>query len=203
VGNHVRVPDVPLPELPPALGADSLRDLDDPAIATLLDELAAFERETVTAMSPFERRLKEIRARRGELATERRRRERAASVAARAAVRAAVKSGERPTLAEALAAAGSEIAEATPLADVAANLSTGGEVDFGYPARPGRIGFTDGRQLRNAATWGEARRLWADGWEPGSPGIPGVRVHLKGTRVERVVPADEIVVGQSSPAPSA
>ena len=71
---------------------------------------------------------------------------------------------------------------------------SGGEVRFGYATRPGPVPFTDGRQLRNARTWGEARELYAGGWEPGSPGVPGIRVHLVGTRVERVVDAGEVVV---------
>jgi hypothetical protein len=80
---------------------------------------------------------------------------------------------------------------------VRAYLASGGEVGFGYPTRPGVLGFTDGRQLRNAATWGEARLLYAEGWEPGAPGaagVRGVRVHLSGTRVERVVAPDEVLV---------
>jgi hypothetical protein len=72
-------------------------------------------------------------------------------------------------------------------------------VGFGFPTRPGSIGFTDGRRQRQARTWDEARSLYDDGWEPGSPGIPGVRVHLAGTRVERVVGADEVVI--QTPAP--
>ena len=47
---------------------------------------------------------------------------------------------------------------------------------------------------RPFGTFGEARGLWADGWEPGAPGVPGVRVHLAGTRIEKVLAADGIVV---------
>jgi len=59
-----------------------------------------------------------------------------------------------------------------------------------YPSR-------DGRQIRNASTWGEARLLYAEGWGsggPGSAGVRGVRVQLSGTRVERVVGMEEVVV---------
>ena len=79
-------------------------------------------------------------------------------------------------------------------------LNSGGEVGFGFATRPGTMTFTDGRQQRQARTWGEARELHALGWDPGAPGIPGVRVHLAGSRVERVVPADDVVlrVGGSS-----
>jgi hypothetical protein len=102
-----------------------------------------------------------------------------------------------PSLAAALQAEPSLLPEDRPLAAVRAYLASGGEVGFGYPGRPGILGFTDGRQLRSAATWGEARDLYAEGWEPGAPGaagVRGVRVHLSGTRVERVVGLDEVLV---------
>jgi hypothetical protein len=183
----------PLPDLPPAFEQDSLSALDDSALDALVSALASVERATVTAMAPHQVQLRELRARSGQVATERRRRERAAHIAARAAVRDQAKSGEMPNVADALATSGF-LPDERPLADVAAFLKSGGEVRFGYATRPGPVSFTDGRQLRNARSWGEARQLFADGWEPGSPGVPGVRVHLVGTRVERVVAAVDVVV---------
>jgi hypothetical protein len=183
----------PLPDLPPAVEQETLAGLDDEAIGRMADALAGLERATVAAMSPHQAQLRELRARSGQLATERRRRERAAHIAARAAVREQAKSGEMPTIVDALAGAGL-LPDDRPLAEVAAFLASGGEVRFGYATRPGPMAFTDGRQVRNARTWGEARQLYADGWEPGSPGVPGVRVHLVGTRVERVVDANDVVV---------
>jgi hypothetical protein len=183
----------PLPDLPPAIEADALAGFDDDALERLLGELAGVERATVTAMAPHQAQLRELRARSGQIGTERRRRERAAHIAARAAVREQAKSGEMPSVTDALAATGL-IPDERPLAEVAAFLTSGGEVRFGYATRPGAVAFTDGRQLRNARTWGEARQLYLDGWEPGSPGVPGVRVHLVGTRVERVVGAADVVV---------
>ncbi len=183
----------PLPRLPPAFEQESLTTLDDSALDELLSELAAVERATVTAMAPHQAQLRELRARSGQVATERRRRERAAHIAARAAVRELAKSGEMPSVVDALATA-ELLPDDRPIADIAAFLRSGGEVRFGYATRPGTVPFTDGRQSRTARTWGEARQLYADGWEPGSPGVPGVRVHLVGTRVERVVDAGEVVV---------
>ncbi len=182
----------PLPDLPPGFEPDSLVSLDDAALDELLNALGAAERATVVAMAPHQAQLKELRARAAQIATERRRRERAAHIAARAAVREQAKSGEMPSVVEALAMA--TIPGERALAEVAAFLKSGGEVRFGYATRPGSLPFTDGRRVSNATTWGDARRLYADGWEPGSPGIPGVRVHLIGTRVERVVDASEVVV---------
>jgi hypothetical protein len=191
IGGVTELP--PLPDLPPAFDAGSLSGLGDDLLDALLAELGAGERATVVAMAPHQAQLRELRARTGQIATERRRRERAAHIAARAAVREQARSGEMPTVVDALGSAGF-IADEQPLSEVAAFLKSGGEVRFGYATRPGPVSFTDGRQLRNARTWGEARQLFADGWEPGSPGVPGVRVHLVGTRVERVVDAAEVVV---------
>jgi len=183
-----------LPPLPDRVEPDALRDLTEEGLATVLDELRGAERATVAAMSPYQRQLKELQARAQEVATEQRRRERAAHIAQRKAVREQATSGEMPSLEVLLAEVPSPVPEDRPLAAVRAFLATGGEVAFGYASRPGTLTFTDGRRQQGATTVGEARRLYADGWEPGAPGVPGVRVHLAGTRVERVVPADGVVV---------
>lgn len=187
-------PPLPPPLLPPRLEPERLRELDTDALGSTEAGLGRLERETRAVMAPYDRQLREIRARREEIATERRRRERAQRHAARMAVRERAGSSEMPALSDALLAEPSPLPEDTPLSAVRANLKSGGEVGFGYPTRPGVLGFTDGRQLGNAATWGEARRLYADGWEPGAPGNSGVRVHLVGTRVERVVELSEVLI---------
>jgi len=156
--------------------------------------LHAAERATVQAMSPYDQQLRELRSRLAEIATEQRRRERAAQVAQRASVRDLAKSGGMPTLADALASPEPLYPAATPLAALRAYLSSGGEIGFGFATRPGAIAFTDGRRQQQARTWGEARELHAQGWDPGAPAIPGVRVHLSGSRVERVVGVDEVVL---------
>lgn len=183
----------PLPPIPDRIDPASLAAMDDLELEQVVGAIGEAERNTIAAMAPHQAQLRELRARSGEVATERRRRERAAHIAARAAVREQAKSGEMPAVLDALAAEGF-LPDATPLAEVAAFLKSGGEVRFGYPTRPGSLAFSDGRQAAAAKTWGEARRLYADGWEPGSPGVPGVRVHLVGTRVERVVATAEVVV---------
>jgi hypothetical protein len=186
---------VELPPLGDRVEPEALRELSDDGLDALGAQLQATERATIAAMAPYEQHLLEIRTRTTELATERRRRERAQQVAQRAGVREAAKSGGMPSLAAALAA-GEELLDAgTVLTDVHAFLSTGGAVGFGFATRPGTMTFTDGRQQRQAKTWGEARELHALGWDPGAPGIPGVRVHLAGSRVERVVAATDVVLG--------
>ena len=183
-----------LPPLGDRVDPEALRALSDDGLDALGAQLQATERATIAAMAPYEQHLREIRTRATELATERRRRERAQQVAHRAGVREAAKSGDMPSLAVALAAGEELFDAATALTAVSAFLSTGGEVGFGFATRPGTMTFTDGRQQRQARTWGEARELHAIGWDPGAPGIPGVRVHLAGSRVERVVPATDVVL---------
>jgi hypothetical protein len=185
---------VELPPLGDRVETDALRELSDGGLDALSAELQASERATIDAMAPYEQHLREIRIRATELATERRRRERAQSVAQRAGVREAAKSGGMPSLAAALASPEELFDAATVLTGVHAFLNSGGEVGFGFATRPGTMTFTDGRQQRQARTWGEARELHALGWDPGAPGIPGVRVHLAGSRVERVVPATDVVL---------
>ena len=187
-----------LPPLGERVDPAALRDLSDEGLDALGAELQASERATVAAMAPYEQHLREIRTRAGELATERRRRERAQQVAQRAGVREAAKSGGMPSLLAALESSEDLFAPTTPLAEVHAFLGTGGEVGFGFATRPGTIAFTDGRQQQQARTWGEARALHALGWDPGAPGIPGVRVHLAGSRVERVVSAADVVLGAAA-----
>jgi len=185
---------VELPPLGDRVEPDVLRELSDEGLDALVAELQATERATIAAMAPYEQHLRETRTRATELATERRRRERAQQVAQRAGVREAARSGGMPSLAAALASAEELFDATTPLTAVHAFLSTGGEVGFGFATRPGTMTFTDGRQQRQARTWGEARELHALGWDPGAPGVPGVRVHLAGSRVERVLSAADVVL---------
>ena len=192
-----------LPPLADRVDPDALRELGDDGLDALGAELQGSERATIAAMAPYEQHLREIRTRTTELATERRRRERAQQVAQRAGVREAAKSGGMPSLAAALEGPDASFDPATPLTDVPAFLSSGGQVGFGFATRPGTMTFTDGRQQRQARTWGEARELHALGWDPGAPGVPGVRVHLAGSRVERVVTAGDVVLDLSSTEPSA
>lgn len=193
-GSREYNPVMQLPPLGERVEPEALRELSEEGLATLAAELQAAERATIAAMAPYEQHLREIRTRATELATERRRRERAQQVAQRAGVREAAKSGGMPSLAAALESPEELFAPETMLTAVHAFLSTGGQVGFGFATRPGTMTFTDGRQQRQARTWGEARELHALGWDPGAPGIPGVRVHLAGSRVERVVAASDVVL---------
>jgi hypothetical protein len=139
-------------------------------------------------MRPVEEQLASLRGDRDLLLTERRRRERNAHRESRADLKAAMREGKFPTVAELVAGS-----QAGALDEYAFNLKTGGEVRLGYPgARTQSLTFTDGVQVAQAADLAEAARLYAAGWDLGSPGRPGVRVHFPGTRQERLVPVEEV-----------
>ena len=152
------------------------------------DELGRRVAEVRERMRPVEKDLATLRAERDVLLTEVRRRERLAHRATRADVKAAMKEGRFPTIAELVAAV-----DAGSLDDYAYNLKTGGEVRLGFPgARSQTLSLTDGAQIVQAKDFAEVARLYFAGWELGSPGRPGVRVHFAGTRQERLAPADEV-----------
>ena len=160
---------------------EDLSQLDDAELGRRLAELR-------TRMRPLEDDLAAIRGRRDVLLTEVRRRERAAHRTGRADLKAAMRQGTFPTIAELVAAADSGTFD-----EYVFNLKTGGEVRLGFPgARAQSLTFTDGVRMVQAKDLGEAARLYAAGWELGSPGRPGVRVHFPGTRQERLVSPEEV-----------
>jgi hypothetical protein len=160
---------------------DDLSQLDDAELERRIGE----SREL---MRPIEQDLAKLRGERDVLLTELRRRQRMAHRAARADVKAAMREGKFPTVAELIAGT-----DSGSLDDYSYNLKTGGEVRLGFPgARTQSLTFTDGVKVAQATDLSEATQLYAAGWELGSPGRPGVRVHFPGTRQERLVHADEV-----------
>lgn len=139
-------------------------------------------------MRPLEQDLAALRAERDVLLTEQRRRARGVHRASRADLKAGMKEGKFPTVAELVAGR-----EEGSLDDFVFNLKTGGEVRLGFPgARAQSLTFTDGAKTAQAADLARAAELYEAGWELGSPGRPGVRVHFPGTRQERLAPANEV-----------
>jgi hypothetical protein len=158
-----------------------------------VEELDAAEIEKRVAeirerMRPLENDLAALRGERDLLLTELRRRRRLADRTHRADLKAGMREGKFPTVAELVAAT-----DGGSLDDYDYNLKTGGQVRLGFPgARAQSLGFTDGVRIATAADFAQAAELYAAGWELGSPGKPGVRVHFPGTRQERLVPAEEV-----------
>ena len=140
-------------------------------------------------MRPIEGRLADLRAERDVLLTELRRRERLVHRERRANLKEAMKAGELPTFGQLIAGA-----ETGSFDDYRYHLKTGGEVRLGYPGSRPAVAFTDGKRLAQARDLAQAAELYGAGWEPGSPGHPGVRVHFPGTRQEKLVEPDELHV---------
>ena len=139
-------------------------------------------------MRPLEQDLAALRVERDVLLTEMRKRERSAHRISRSELKAAMKEGKLPTVAELVAGS-----DSGSLDDYGFNLKTGGDVKLGFPgARSQSLTFTDGVKTAQATDLAQAAELYAAGWELGSPGRPGVRVHFPGTRQERLVPANEV-----------
>jgi hypothetical protein len=146
--------------------------------------------EVRNQMRPLEQDLARLRGERDVLSTELRRRDRMASRMARADLKAQMREGSFPTVGELVAGS-----EAGSLDDFAYNLKTGGEVRLGFPgARAQSLTFTDGVKIAQATDLAQSAELYRAGWELGSPGRPGVRIHFAGTRQERLAPADEVFV---------
>jgi hypothetical protein len=161
--------------------SEELSSLDGAELERRVDEVR-------DRMRPLEQDLAALRVERDVLLTEMRRRERTASRISRSEVKAAMKEGGLPTVAD-LVAGG----DSGSLDEYTFNLKTGGEVKLGFPgARTQSLAFTDGKKIAQATNLAEAAELYAAGWELGSPGRPGVRVHFPGTRQERLVPGDEV-----------
>lgn len=139
-------------------------------------------------MRPLEDDIAKLRAERDVLLTELRRRRRLTERTSRADLKSEMRDGRFPTVAELVAAT-----DSGSLDDYVYNLKTGGEVRLGFPgARTQGLTFTDGAQVAQATDLARAAALYAAGWELGSPGRPGVRVHFPGTRQEKLVSADEV-----------
>jgi hypothetical protein len=139
-------------------------------------------------MRPLDAELARLRGERDVPLTELRRRRRLTERTNRAGLKASMREGEFPTVAELVAGS-----DAGSLDDFRFNLKTGGEVRLGFPgSRTQSLAFTDGVQVAQAHDLARAAELYAAGWELGSPGRPGVRVHFPGTRQERLVAADEV-----------
>jgi hypothetical protein len=163
------------------MNTEDLGALSDEELQARLDALKA-------ELRPVEQQLAELRGRRDLLLTERRRRERLDRREARAALRSAMSSGELPTVADLVAGV-----EEGSFGDYAFSLKTGGEVALGFPgAREPSVAFTDGVRVVQAKDLRQAAELYAAGWELGSPGRPGVRIHFPGTRQERLVDPQEV-----------
>ena len=171
--------------------------MSDPDLAARsAEEIEAMVADVRSRMRPVELQLAEIRSERDVLFTEQRRRERLAQRGRRASVKEAMRGGQFPTFTQLVAAS-----EAGSFEEYRFHLKTGGEVRLGFPgARQQAVAFTDGRRTVQARDLAQGAELYAAGWELGSPGRPGVRVHFPGTRQEKLAEPDEVYARSASEA---
>lgn len=167
---------------------------DQPAEA-LEAEVRRIEAALVPLKGEVDRRRAEVEAIRTEL----RRRVRDDRLRARQDVRAELKSGDLPTLEDVLGGVDDRLAGAA--FDTLTFLrESATEVRLGYAAAAHQgLSLTDGAVAEEVFDIAAGRRLWALGWEPGTPATRGVRIYPAGSRAERVVPAAEIHVRGPEP----
>ncbi len=177
---------------PPKLPAD-LRTASDADLGRLARELSEQEQVLEERIAPIRTQIEAVRRAKDTLSTEQRRRERMASHATRKALQEAFADASHPLLETALGIPDLFPGD-LPLAELTCVLRTGGTVQLGYATKRGTMSFTNGTEVRSATTWGESTALYLDGWQPGTKTLPGVRIVLIESRVERVVPAVDISI---------
>jgi multidrug efflux pump subunit AcrA (membrane-fusion protein) len=158
------------------------------------EELEAEVRRIETELVPLQAEIDRRRAAVEAIRTELRRRARDQRLRDRQGVRAELRSGDLPSLEDILSGTDDRLGEAA--FDALTFLrESATEVRLGYAAaaRQG-LSLTDGAAAEEVFDVAAARRLWQQGWEPGTPATRGVRIYPVGSRAERVVPPAEIHV---------
>lgn len=178
----------------------NLKELSEEALKQRIDAIASREAALRAQMLPLEQQLSALAQEKAPLLTEARRRQREVVRLARAQVRQEAKEGGLLPLATALLE--ESLDPGLRISDLALFLRTGGKVQVGFAARPGQLTFTDGVGVRTAATVGEATSLLVEGWRLGTATVPGIRTHLPGTKIEKVVPETDVLVSPDGTAPA-
>ncbi|HEV3232480.1 MAG TPA: hypothetical protein VG245_09535 [Candidatus Dormibacteraeota bacterium] len=156
-------------------------------------EIAAEVADLESRAAPLRRQLEALQAQAEALRTELRRRERLETLRGRQEVRTDL--GERPSLEDVLTGAEPVLSPGLAFDALHCFRESATEVRLGYAAAARQsIDMTDGAAIRSVTEVDEARRLWREGWEPGTPAARGVRIHPVGSRAERLVPAAEVRV---------
>jgi hypothetical protein len=166
----------------------------DPELEGLEDaEIDRRIRDVMARMTPLEESLGKLRAEVQRLASEQRRRERSRHLTTRMQVRTTLAEGQMPTLKQVAESAEHLLDEQLSLFDLRFFRDSGTEVGLGYAtARQPSLSMTNGASTVAVRTLAEIRARYAEGWDFGSAAHPGVRIHIPGTRTEKVIPASEI-----------
>jgi hypothetical protein len=110
-------------------------------------------------------------------------------------VRTTLAEGQVPTLQQIAESAEPLLEQELRLSELRFFRDSGTEVGLGYAtARQPSLSMTNGSSMVTVATLAELRARFAEGWDFGSATHPGVRIHIPGSRTEKVIPASEIYV---------
>jgi hypothetical protein len=168
----------------------------DPELESLDDaEIARRIRDVMARMTPLEESLGRLRAEVQRLASEQRRRERSQHLTRRMQLRTILAEGQMATLQQLAESAEHLLDESLSLSELRFFRDSGTEVGLGYAtARQPSLSMTNGTATLAVSTLAEIRARYAQGWDFGSAAHPGVRIHIQGSRTEKVIPASEIYV---------
>jgi hypothetical protein len=157
------------------------------------EELAQQVRDLMQEMAPLEDALAKLRIRIQQVASEQRRRERAQHLKTRMQVRTTVAEGHMPTLQQVAESSNELVPSGRPLTGFRFYRDSGTELGLGYAtAREPVIWMTNGTNTAALKSVAEIRDRYREGWDFGTAGHPGVRIHIPNTRTEKILAASEV-----------
>lgn len=159
------------------------------------EELAQRIRDLMAQMTPLEDELARLRVQIQQVATEQRRRERSQHLKSRMQVRTTVAEGQMPSLQQVAESANELVPSDRPLNAFLFFRDSGTEVGLGYAtAREPTVWMTNGSTTVAVKTIAELRSRYLEGWDFGTSAHPGVRIHIPGTRTEKLLQSSEVFV---------
>jgi|GEM_PF-2731632 predicted RNase H-like nuclease (RuvC/YqgF family) len=163
-----------------------------------LQELDTKIAELESKLKPFFEELQALKRQRELLYSQIRKQQRLEEAKARAKRRQEISSGNAITLQDLVEqAAMADHPQELPWSKFTMFLKTGGEVELGYAtAKAAYIEMSNGILVEKVYTLDQAAKLWLGGYEFGRPGKRAVRVHMKGSKLERLVAPEDVYVKQ-------
>lgn len=169
---------------------------ESPNLDQLSDEqLATRIRELLAETAPLEAALARVRVQLQQLASEQKRRERAQHLKTRMQVRTTVREGQLPTLQQIAESSNELVPSTTTLSELRFFRDSGTEVGLGYATgREPTVWMTNGSNTLALKSISEIRSLYLEGWDFGTMAHQGVRIHVPGSRTEKVLQASEVFI---------
>jgi len=156
-------------------------------------ELEQRVRAIMAEMAPLEEALGRLRAQVQQVVSEQKKRERSRHLKARMQVRTTVAQGEMATLQQVAESVSDLLPPGTLLSALRFFRDSGSEVGLGYAtAREPSLFMTNGSGTTAVKTLAEIRARYLEGWDFGTAAHPGVRIHIKNSRTEKILPAWEV-----------